>query len=66
MSKISSFRSIENNHDVYRGKACMKAFCKLLRERAMKIINFKKLKLLSKEQKMQMQMIGKCKNLLYF
>ena len=44
----------------------MKTFCKLLRERAMKIINFKKLKLLSKEQKMQMQMIGKCKNLLYF
>ena len=66
MSKIYSFRSIENNHDVYRGKACMKTFCKLLRERAMKIINFKKLKLLSKEQKMQMQMIGKCKNLLYF
>ena len=66
MCKISSFRSIENKHDVYRGKACMKTFCKLLRERAMKIINFKKLKLLSKEQKMQMQMIGKCKNLLYF
>ena len=44
----------------------MKTFCKLLREHAMKIINFKKLKLLSKEQKMQTQMIGKCKNLLYF
>ena len=40
MSKISSFRSIENKHDVYRGKACMKTFCKLSREHAMKIINF--------------------------
>ena len=26
MSTISSFRSIENNHDVYRGKDCMKRF----------------------------------------
>ena len=26
MSTISSFRSIENNHDVYRGKDCMKKF----------------------------------------
>ena len=27
MSTISSFRSIENKHDVYRGKDCMKKFC---------------------------------------
>ena len=26
MSRISSFRSIENKHDVYRGKGCMKRF----------------------------------------
>ena len=26
MSKISSFRSIENKHDLYRGKDCMKKF----------------------------------------
>ena len=26
MSTISSFRSIENKHDVYRGKDCMKKF----------------------------------------
>ena len=41
MSIISSFRSIENKHDVYRGKHCMKNFCESLREHTMKIINFK-------------------------
>ena len=51
MSTISSFRRIENKHDVYRGKDCMKKFCKFLREHVMKIINFKKkkMKLLTKE-----------------
>ena len=44
MTTISSFRSIENKHDVYRGKDCMKKFCESLREYAMKIINFKKKK----------------------
>ena len=44
ISKISSFRSIENKHDVYRGKDCMKRFCEFLRDHAMKIINFKKQK----------------------
>ena len=39
MSTISLFRSIENKHDVYRGKDCVKKFCELLREHAMKIIN---------------------------
>ena len=52
MSIISSFRSIESEHAVYRGKDCMKKFCESLREHAMKIINFKKkkMKLLTKEQ----------------
>ena len=52
MSTISSFTSIENKHDVYRGKDCMKTFCEYLREHAMKIINLKKKKmmLLTKEQ----------------
>ena len=51
MSTISSFRSIENKHDVYRGKDCMKKLCEFVREHAMKIINFKrkKMKLLTKE-----------------
>ena len=44
MSTIYSFRSIENKHDVYRGKDCMKSFFEFLREHAMKIINFKKKK----------------------
>ena len=44
MSKISSFRSIKNKHNVYRGKDCMKKFNELLRKHAMKIINFKKKK----------------------
>ena len=30
MSTISSFRSIENEHDVYRGKDCIKIFCEFL------------------------------------
>ena len=42
MSTISSFKSIENKHDVYRGKDCMKKFYEYLREHAMKMINFKK------------------------
>ena len=52
MSTISSFKSIENKHDVYRGKDTMKKFCESLRENAMEIINFKKkkTKLLTKEQ----------------
>ena len=44
MSKISSFKSIENKHDVCRGKDCMKKFCKSLREHTIEIINFKKKK----------------------
>ena len=40
MPTISSFRSIENKHDVYRCKDCMRKFCELLRKPAMKIINF--------------------------
>ena len=52
MSTISLFISIENKHDVYRGKDCMKKFSEFLREHVMKIINVKKkkMKLLSKEQ----------------
>ena len=51
MSTISSFRSIENYHDMYRGKDCIKKFWEFLREQVMKIINFKKkkIKLLTKE-----------------
>ena len=45
MSTISWFRSIENKHDVYRGKDCLKKFCEFLREHTMEIINFKKKKL---------------------
>ena len=52
MSTISSFRSIKNKHDVYRGKHCMKKFCESLKEHAIKIINFKKknIKLLTQAQ----------------
>ena len=32
MSAISSFQSIENKHDVYRGKDCLKKFCEFQRE----------------------------------
>ena len=51
MSTISSCKSIENKHDVYRGKDCIKKFCECLRKHAMKIINFtKKMKFLTTEQ----------------
>ena len=52
MPTISSFKSIEKNHDVYRGKDCVKKFCESLREHAMYIINFEKtkMKLLTNEQ----------------
>ena len=53
MSAISSFRSTENKHEVYRSsKGCIKKFCVFLIVHAMKIINFKKKKmeLLIKQQ----------------
>ena len=42
ISTISSFRTIENKYDVYRGSNCMKKFCQFLREHAIKKIAFKK------------------------
>ena len=52
MSTILSFRNIENKHDVYKGKDCIKRFCEFLWEHATKIITFKKykIKLLTKER----------------
>ena len=50
MSTIYFFRSIENKHDVYIGKDCMKKFCEPLREHAMKNFKKKKINLLTKEQ----------------
>ena len=44
MPTISSFRSIENKHDVYRGKDYMKIFFEFLREHAMKILILKRKK----------------------
>ena len=41
MSMISSFRNIENKHDVHKSKDCMKRFREFLRELAMKIVNSK-------------------------
>ena len=51
VSTISLFRSIENKHDVDRGKDCIKFF-EFSRDNAIKILNFKKkkIKLLTKEQ----------------
>ena len=51
MSKISSFKSIEIKHDIYRSKDCIKKFDESVREHAMKIINFKKKKKRSYQQK---------------
>ena len=41
MSTKSSFKDIENKHNAYRGKDCIKKFYEYLRELAIKIINFK-------------------------
>ena len=38
MSTISSCRSMQNKHEVYSGKDCMKIFCEFLREHVMKTI----------------------------
>ena len=63
MFAISSVRSIENKHDVYRGKDCEKTFCEFLREHTIKIINLKKNtdEVINKRA----AIIWKCKNLLY-
>ena len=52
MCLINSFTSIENKHDVYRGKDYLKKVCESLRKHAMSIINFKKkkIKLIAKGQ----------------
>ena len=51
ISTISSFKDIENKHDVYKDKDCMKKFCESLREDAMKIMPKRKnMKLLTSEQ----------------
>ena len=49
---ISLFKSIENEHDVYRGKDCIKVFCETLKTVHNENNYFKKkMKLLSKDQK---------------
>ena len=60
MSTISSLRSIENKHDVYRGKDYMKNFFEFLREHAMKILILKrkKIKLLKKSRKLYYLLIN--------
>ena len=50
MSSILSFKSIENRHDVYRSKDCIKKFWKSLRDYAIEIINLRKMNLLTKEE----------------
>ena len=42
MSTISSFRGIENKHNVYRSKDCIKKFCDVFRQHAMKMIILKR------------------------
>ena len=42
-----SFDKTKNKLDRYRGKDCMKKFCKDLRKHAAKIINFEKKKMMS-------------------
>ena len=46
MSTIWTFDGIENGHEVYRGKDCIKKLCESLREHTMKI-NFERKKIMS-------------------
>ena len=46
ISYISSFQSIINKYDVYRGKDCMKKVCASFKERTMEITNFEKKKMM--------------------
>ena len=41
MFTISSIRQIENKHDVYRGKDCIKKFCESLKRKKMKLLTKK-------------------------
>ena len=52
MSTISSFKDIENKHDVHSSKYYMKRFCESLTGHSTKIINFgkKKMKLLTNKR----------------
>ena len=50
MSTVLSFTSKENKHDGCRHKDWMKKFYKSFREHVMEVINFKKVKLLTKDQ----------------
>ena len=63
VSTIPSFRYIENKHDVYRGKDCIKKFCKYLKEHAIKITNFEKKSIII--NKRAAGIIWKYENLLY-
>ena len=60
MSAISLFKSIENKHDAYRGKDSMEKFCESLREHKMEILNFKKMKLSTKEQQESYENVKIC------
>ena len=65
MSKISSFRSIENKQDdCIEVKIAWKSLCESLREHAIKIVNFEKKKneIINKRPA---RIKWKCKNLLY-
>ena len=59
---------MENKHDVYRGKDCIKNLCESLKEHAMKIINLKKnkMKLLIKSNLLVLEKTLKNKNLYSF
>ena len=62
MPTISSFKSLENKHDVYRGKNCLKTFHRSLMGQAMEMINFKKkkIKLLTNEQQKPYEIVKIC------
>ena len=61
LSTISSFKSIEDKHDIQRGKDCMKKFCKSLREHKIEVILKRgKMKLLTKIQQKSYESVNIC------
>ena len=59
-----AFDPIENKHNLYRGKYCMKKFCESSREKATNVINFEKRKILSITKK-RVKTTPRCNRMLH-
>ena len=63
-STIWGFDHIKAKHTLYHGKDSMKKFCESLKEHAIRIIGFKKKKMLYTVNKQRVKSTGRCKIML--